>query len=269
MRDAIRPLKEMYARTAVGQFGPLALKAVRQRMIDAGLSRRHINQRVNRLRRIFKWGVENELVPAQVLHGLQAVAPLKQGRTTARESKPISPVSDADVDAVLPYVSRQVAAMINLQRLTGMRPGEVVRIRPCDVEREGEVWVYRPLKHKTAYRGHQREIFIGKNAQQILSPWLLRPAESNCFSPQEAEKERNALRRLNRQTPMTPSQARRKPKRRPKYAKRDHYDRDSYRRAVDYGIRRSALVSAPITPQPRDAGAARIWPRCGPGRTWP
>ena len=35
---------------------------------------------------------------------------------------------------------------------------------------------------------------------------------------------------------MTPSQANRKAKRRPKRAKRDYYDVDSYRRAIKYGI---------------------------------
>ncbi len=87
-------------------------------MIDRGLARRHINQRVNRIRRIFKWGVENELVPAHVLHGLQAVAPLQQGRCAAKETTPVQPVADEQVDAVLSVVSRQVATMIQLQRLT-------------------------------------------------------------------------------------------------------------------------------------------------------
>lgn len=50
------------------------------------------------------------------------------------------PVDDAHVDAILPLVSTPVAAMIQLQRLTGMRPGEVVQLRPGDIERFGEIW---------------------------------------------------------------------------------------------------------------------------------
>lgn len=242
MKDALRPLRQLYAETAVRDFGPLALKAVRQIMIDQGLSRRHINQRVNRVRRVFKWGVENELVPPSVLHGLQAVAPLKMGRTAAPETKPVGPAPDDAVDAVLPHVSRQVATMIELQRLAGMRPGEVVLIRPRDVEREGDVWIYRPLRHKTDYRGHTREVYLGKRAQEILTPWLLRAAESYCFSPAEAEEERNASRRQNRKSPMTPSQARRKKKERPQRAKRERYDRDSYRRAIEYGIAKAGVM---------------------------
>ncbi|HEX3659751.1 MAG TPA: site-specific integrase [Pirellulales bacterium] len=241
MKDAIRPVRDLYARIAVQDFGPLALKAVRQRMVDRGLSRRHINQRINRVRRVFKWGVENELVPSSILHGLQAVAALKQGRTTAPESNPVKPVPEADVQAVLALVSRQVAAMIQLQLLAGMRPGEVVIMRPCDVDRSGSVWIYRPGKHKTAYRGHEREIYLGPRAQEVLMPWLLREAEAFCFSPREAEDERNALRRQSRQTPMTPSHARRKPKQQPKRPKRDRYDRDSYRRAIDYALAKAEV----------------------------
>ncbi len=87
----------------------------------------------NRVGRIFKWAVENELVPASVLHGLQAVSGLRYGRSEAREIEPVKPVPDAFVDAVLPHVAPQVAAMIQLQRITGMRSGEVTIMRGCDI----------------------------------------------------------------------------------------------------------------------------------------
>lgn len=53
-------------------------------MIAATLCRNVINDRTNRVRRTFKWGVENELVPATVLHALQAVSPLAGHRHTRR-----------------------------------------------------------------------------------------------------------------------------------------------------------------------------------------
>ena len=95
-------------------------------MIDSGLARTTINQRVGRIVRLFKWAVENELVPPGVHHGLKAVAGLQKGRSEARETEPVRPVPDAPVEAIRPHVARQVWAMIELQRLTGMRPGEVV-----------------------------------------------------------------------------------------------------------------------------------------------
>jgi len=45
MRDALRPLRKLYGHTRVADFGPLALKAVRQHMIDVDLSRGVINAR--------------------------------------------------------------------------------------------------------------------------------------------------------------------------------------------------------------------------------
>jgi integrase len=239
LRAALKPLKHLYGLTPATEFGPLALKAVRQQMIDADLSRGVINNRVNRIRRVFKWGVSEELIPASVHHGLQAVAGLKKGRSQARETEPVRPVPEAHVDAVIPFVSAQVATMIRLQQLTGMRPGEVVFMRPCDLQQSGDVWLYTPERHKNAYRGHKRTIYLGPRAQTILRPYLARDPMTFCFSPAEAEAERNQRRRSNRRSPMTPSQARRRAKPNPKRAKKQRYDVPAYRRAISYGVKRA------------------------------
>src|SRR3954454_3124492 len=76
---------------------------------------------------------------------------LKKGRSAAREAEGGTPVPDAYVDAIRPYVSRQVWAMIELQRLTGMRPGEVTMMRTCDLDMTGQRWVYTPRRHKTEH----------------------------------------------------------------------------------------------------------------------
>jgi hypothetical protein len=57
IRLAMRPLKELYGRTPASEFGPLALKAVRQRMVDKGtLCRLTINEHVSKIKRMFAWG---------------------------------------------------------------------------------------------------------------------------------------------------------------------------------------------------------------------
>ena len=96
-----------------------------------------------------------------MLHGLQAVAGLRRGKTQAKDSEPVRPIRDDIVDAVKPFGARQVWAMIDLQRLTGMRPGEVVRMRGRDVDLTGDAPVYRPAKHKTQHQGHERAVYIG------------------------------------------------------------------------------------------------------------
>ena len=87
------------------------------------------------------------------------------------------------VDATLPYLPVVVADMVRFQRLTGARPGEVCQLRPCDVERGGEVWQYRPESHKTQHHGRERIIYIGPQAQDVLRPYLLRDAQAHCFQP--------------------------------------------------------------------------------------
>ena len=85
LRLAYRPLKRLYGTTPAADFGPLALQAVRQAMIDAGAVRTSINKQVGRIKLLFKWGVANEIVPPSVFHGLATVRGLGAGRSAARE----------------------------------------------------------------------------------------------------------------------------------------------------------------------------------------
>ena len=64
---------------------------------------------------------------------------LKAERSDATAEPDVLPVVDKHVDAVLPHVSPQIRAMVELQRFTGMRPGEVTIMRPCDIDRASEL----------------------------------------------------------------------------------------------------------------------------------
>jgi len=120
-RDSFRMVRRLYGHTDAVKFGPLALKAVRQAMIDANLSRKLINQRIGRIKRSFKWATSEELLPIAVYHSLSTVAGLQAGRSKARESEPVEPVSDELVDATLPFLNRHVRGLLEFQRLTGSR----------------------------------------------------------------------------------------------------------------------------------------------------
>jgi hypothetical protein len=80
---SLRVRKQLYGHTPARDFGPLALKAVRQGYIDSGLCRTEVNRRTGLVIRFFKWAVENELVPSSVHHGLAAVAGLRRGGPTS------------------------------------------------------------------------------------------------------------------------------------------------------------------------------------------
>jgi integrase len=196
------------------------------------LCRGVVNQRTERVRRLFKWGVENEMVPAAVLQGLQAVRGLQRGRTEARETEPVGPVAPAVVEQTLPHLNRHVAGMVQVQQLTGARPGEVCVMRACDLDTTGRVWLYRPKTHKTERHGHQRIIAIGPRAQEVIRPFLTLDTQAYLFAPRTVMEERNADRRRNRKTAMTPSQAKRMRKRRPRKAPGVRYTTSSYGHAV-------------------------------------
>ncbi len=132
IRDAVRPVRERLAMMPAAKFGPRALRTVRQKMIDAGPCRRNINCRIGRIKRVFRWAASEELIPGEVYHALLSVEDLRRGRCEANECQPVRPVPDAHVGGIKPLVSRQVWAIIELQRSTGARPGEIAIIRPID-----------------------------------------------------------------------------------------------------------------------------------------
>lgn len=170
-RLSLRPLKHLYSDTLAKDFGPLALKAVRQIMVagyvhprfgrQVPLSRGVVNQRIGRVRRLFKWATENEMVPPSTHHGLLAVRGLQCGRSAARETAPVLPVPRAVVEETLCYMTTTLADMVRVQLESGMRPGELVLMRACDIDTGAKVWLYRPGQHKTAHYGHQRVVPIG------------------------------------------------------------------------------------------------------------
>lgn len=198
-RIVLRPLVALYGSTPAASFGPKAMKVVRTRMIEIGWCRTNVNASVSRIRHVFRWAAENEILPATVYQALQTVAGLKRGRCDARESEPRTPVRHEDIDACKPYLSHQIVALIDLQLLTGARAGELVVLRPIDLDMGSDVWRYCLSQHKTAHHGRTRTIYIGPAGQRILSPFLAtRPIDAFVFSPREAETERYASAQTHR-----------------------------------------------------------------------
>ena len=233
----IRILVDHYGSLPVNEFSAKRLKAIQAALVAEGYTRVGVNERVNGIRRIFKWGTSEDLVPPAVYQALACVPGLRKGRTKARELPPVLPVDDATVEATLPHLGAVVADMVRFQRLTGCRPGEVCSIRPMDVDRSGDVWTYKPEHHKTEHHGRERLIFIGPKAQDILRPYLLRAAEAYCFSPAESEKQRLDERHAERVTPMScgnkPGSNRLK---HPTRSPGDRYTKDTYNRAITRAI---------------------------------
>jgi len=130
------------------------------------------------------------------------------------------------------YLPRQVWAMIQLQLLTGARPGEVTTMRGCDLKTDGKTWEYRPQRHKTQHCGKSRVVFLGPKAQDVIREFLNTDMQAYLFSPRDVVDELNARRRAQRKSPMTPSQSKRTRKAKPKRQPGKRYTKDSYRHAI-------------------------------------
>jgi hypothetical protein len=117
IRLVMKALRRTYGHTPAVEFGPIALKAARQRMLDAGCGRKYINTQIRRVVQMFKWAVGEELVP----QALQAVPGLRKHRTTAPEGKGVQSIEESIVEVIVEHLGPVVADMVRFQRLTGTR----------------------------------------------------------------------------------------------------------------------------------------------------
>lgn len=260
---ALRFVRRLYGSTPAAEFTPKKLIAVREAMIAheivrnvkvrdgmtgderfvpkvvrRGMARKCINKLLGRVKRMFAWAVEEELVMVAVHAALQRVKGLKRGKTAARETPRVRPVTSEHVAAVLPLVPPAVGMMIELQRLCGCRPQDIVQLRAIDLDRTGPVWEYRPRRHKTEHHndeGHpdlDRVVYLGPQAQRLLEPLLAGDPHEYLFSPRRSEAERTATRRAGREPTNTPSRTQSKLGGRARAALHDHYPVASYCQAI-------------------------------------
>jgi integrase len=180
---ANRPLVDLYGDTRVSGFGPLMLMAVQQKMIEEDkLCRKSINQAISRIRTIFRWGVAREIVPATVLNALEALEPLKRGRTTAREPARRKPVADTNIARVKAIVPERTADLIELQLLTGARSGELIMLTGKMIDRSGDIWLAKLPDHKNVHHDQERTLVFGPKAQSILRKYILLDESRKLFT---------------------------------------------------------------------------------------
>lgn len=229
VRLSITPLTDMYSRVAACEFGPVSLKAIREFMIDKGLSLKTINERVAVLKSVFRYGAENELIPGEVHYRVQALKPLQRGKSRCKPPRVVHPVAVKVVEATLPFLTPSVRAAVQLQRLTGARSSEILNLKPQDIDRSGDVWIARLERHKTAHHGKTRTLCFGPKAQAVLKPFILKRKQGEyLFSPKDYLEERKAA---------TPPGKGRRPNQKPNPRKTDnvvgdHYDAKAYARCI-------------------------------------
>ena len=248
-RTVIKELLKLYGDgTLAGDFAPSCLKLVRQELIKSHrFCRGMVNKYTRHIIKIFDWGVENEYVHPNVHAILKAVKSLPEGYPGTFDNPEREDVPDDVIKRTLPFMPPTVAAMVKLQRLTGMRPSEVFNMRVGEIDRtsDPDLWYYKPPTHKTKKKTKIKKIVpLSQIEQKLIAPYLEgKTANQAVFSPAAAMAERYAERRANRKTKITPSQQARNDERASKPRQySEFYNRDSYRHAVNFAIAKGNKV---------------------------
>ena len=240
---ALTAILRLYDDIPADSFSPKSLKAVRNMFVDRGYSRGYCNKLTSLIRTAFRWGVSEELVKETTYNALRCVEELKAGRTAAPESKKRTAVLDEIIEATLPLLTPTVAAMVRLQRMTAMRPSEVCRMTPGQIDQSGGMWYYCPDKHKGTWRNHDRAIPLGIPEQRLLTPYLTGKGDDDAiFSPITSMQEFHKQQAKLRKSKVSPSQKQRhelslKRKRQKQYQK--FWTSDTYAQSI-----RNALNAA-------------------------
>ena len=156
----------------VDNFKPRCLMLVREEMIKSRrFCRNTVNSYVRRIVSMFTWGVAEELVNPNTALALKAVKSLPKGYTDTFDNQEREPVSDDVVERTLPFMSKTVRTMVQIQRITGMRPSEVYQMTVGDIDRtrENGLWHYVLGSHKTEKHVGKKVIPLGK---QTLMEWM-------------------------------------------------------------------------------------------------
>ncbi|MCO8124348.1 site-specific integrase [Stieleria sp. TO1_6] len=222
------------------EYGPLKMQQQRQRWITSGKARVYCNRLTNLIIRIWKHAVSQELVTEPEWRRLKAVEPLREGQTAAPETEDVKPVAIEVVRSTAAELSPVLKAMVRIHAGTGMRPAELCRMRPCDIDRSGTEWIYRPEKHKTAKRGKKKAVPIVGDAREALTDYMNRPADAYCFSPRESVQWFRAKQAASRTTPKNqgnrPGTNR---KANPKKQPGEQYTPTSYRQSIQRAAKRA------------------------------
>jgi integrase len=227
-------------------------------------SRTWINYLIGIAKQIFAWAADEDLMSSEQAAKIWRLKPLRRGQG-GRETLKVPPVPESVVAATVPELSPVVRALVQIQQLTGARPGEIVCMRRRDISTTaGEpvripntsidaiaangVWFYVPASHKNIHRGKPRVLALGPRAQEVLRPFVAgRRPDDSIFSPEEAY--RWHLERNERCTDYLDAGG----------SVRDQYDSKTYGRAVSRAIKR-------INEQRFAEGPLALLPHWSPGQ---
>jgi integrase len=135
---ALAAVADLYGTQPAASFRAKAMREVRARLLTGGKkprSRRYVNKLARSIQTAWRWLACEELVPAEAAASVGLVRALGPGDGGV-ERGPVLPPPPGLVERTLPKCPPTVAAMVRVQLLTGMRPGEVCRMTGGEVSRD-------------------------------------------------------------------------------------------------------------------------------------
>jgi integrase len=277
-----------YGDLPIGEFGPVQLKTWAASLADpemavaAGWQRPRLDSRNNpalgrrtikafcaSVIRAIKWGIGQDLYRTSEtrVDDLERAKPLDG--LNAKPPKKRNPANSLSVDAALQELTPTLRTAVMILRMTGMRAGELLSMRPMDVRRGGvlqlvngqririedetqaardrgeigakeSVWWYVPASHKTAHHGIDRVIPIMPAVQRLLESLPPRAADRPYISPKESMSQFRDRQRKSRKSKVQPSQVDRA-KAKPKKSPTDRYQPTQFRQAILRACKRAGV----------------------------
>ncbi len=188
LESAMRRFQEHFGPQSASDVGAPEVARWRDAQVnpdaDRQPSHRTLKGRLGCVKRMYRWGRERGLVTREAALDISSVSALRPGSPGVACRKPVGPIDEVQFRETLRELPSSIVAMLTVMWHTGCRAGEIAKARACDIDRSGSVWLYRPLRHKTAYLGHERVIYLGSVAQEAITPYLGYGAISDpIFSP--------------------------------------------------------------------------------------
>ena len=216
--ERVRRFLEPYSSWFIQDFGADELQEVQKAMQDYSYkrgkqkkkyTRQGINRNIKHLLSIWYWGVGRDYVTPAQAKRLDEVKSLRIGQ--AVENSKRQKVTEDEFKKVVKNANSVVGDILQLIWNTAMRPGEVCKMRPCDILRDDpECWLYIPGRdispvgeHKTMRFGRTKVIPLTVKSQAILQNRVADfDSKQYIFKPMDAIKEMIQERAKKRKTPL-------------------------------------------------------------------
>lgn len=197
-RYSLMPLLRLYGATPAAEFGAALLEDVQlAAMTGSWLTEKDrgqghtdwsaglVNQRLWRVRNVWRWAERRGLVPAGAWANLRTVPPVRANDRRARHTPPRRAASWEEVRDIAAHARSPVREILLLLWHTGMRPAEAYTLTPAEVAVPAGTGprVYSPGAHKKAHLGRHRDVVIGEEAWKILAPALEGKAPDEIVFP--------------------------------------------------------------------------------------